>query len=156
MLSLVVLSASSLSYAAEKPQMARAMIQSSANMQICQYSFDSKVYQAQQQWLEEYDRIQHMEFFYLQVPQIIVWYQPEESKPQQLKLPIKVLVHSNYQVWGIKLLKSSGSTALDQRIQRSFKDLRVETKKGFWWGPMLTFQDEIELNLMHCQSLNQS
>lgn len=65
-------------------------------------------------------------------------------------------MHSNYQVWGIKLLKSSGSTALDQRIQRSFKDLRVETKKGFWWGPMLTFQDEIELNLMHCQSLNQS
>ncbi|WP_171501056.1 hypothetical protein [Acinetobacter wanghuae] len=72
---------SSLSYAAEKPQMAKAMPQTRFNMQICQYSFDSKVYQAQQQWAEKYDRIQHMEFFYLQVPQIIAWYQPEERKP---------------------------------------------------------------------------
>ena len=105
-LAVLMWSMSSFSTVQAQPRIASAKMQYESKVDICNYSFDSKIYKSQQQWTDEYDRIKQMDFFYLQVPQITVWYQKDEQKPEQMKLPIEVLVNSNYTVWGIKLLKS--------------------------------------------------
>lgn len=143
----------SLSHATESKQIARAA-KSVPNIKICQYSFNSDVYTSQQQWTDEYDKIKNMEFFYLQTPQITLLQKIDENTVEDVQIPVEVHVNVNYTVWGVKLLKSSGDLALDQKIQRSYKDIRVETKKGFWWGPTLKFKDQIHLKLLRCQTLS--
>ena len=95
-----------------------------------------------------------MDFFYLQTPQITLLQKIDENSVEDVQIPIDVYVNANYTVWGVKLLKSSGNLALDQKIQRSYKDIRVETKKGFWWGPTLKFKDQLHLQLLGCQTLS--
>lgn len=143
----------SLSHATESKQIA-SMGKSLPNIKICQYSFNSEVYTAQQQWIDEYDKIKNMDFFYLQTPQITLLQKINENSVEDVQIPIEVYVNVNYTVWGVKLLKSTGNLTLDQKIQRSYKDIRVETKKGFWWGPTLKFKDKIHLQLLRCQTLS--
>ena len=142
-----------LSHATESKPIASAS-KSLPKIKICQYSFNSEVYTAQQQWTDEYDKIKNMDFFYLQTPQITLLQKIDENSLEDVQIPIDVYVNANYTVWGVKLLKSSGNLALDQKIQRSYKDIRVETKKGFWWGPTLKFKDQIHLQLLACQTLS--
>ena len=111
----------------------------------CEYSFDSKVWRAQQQGKKTAFKYQSQPVLELNSEQL-------NGHNRQVKFSFKA--DKKGQVKKVKIKQGSGIYALDQNIVQSIMDSKVSVKRTastLWMYKKSSFKDEIQFKLNACQ-----
>ncbi len=108
----------------------------------CALSFNSKIWQAQQQQKKT-------AFTYIKSPEFNVKANDLNGYDRKIKLTLKVNKHGN--VKQVKINKGSGVYNLDQAVKQSLLTAQVDVPRKFWIYKKSHLKDEINFNLDMCK-----
>lgn len=114
----------------------------SDEMDNCQFNFDSKIWQAQQ----DHNKTP---FTYQQQPQIQINSSNLQGHHRHVKFSFNVDKKGN--VKSSKITKGSGIYSLDQQILNAVNHAKVDVPRKYWIYKKSKLKDEIQFNLNHCQ-----
>ncbi|MGA9698190.1 TonB family protein [Acinetobacter sp. ANC 3781] len=110
--------------------------------EVCQYNFNSKNWQAQQQ-----DK--KVPFSYRAQPDLDIDSEQLNGHNRAVKFTFKVNKHGD--VKKVKVKNGSGIYALDQQIVRAVSDAKVDVPRKYWVYKKSTLKDEIKFDLNQCR-----
>jgi TonB family protein len=113
---------------------------------LCDYEFDSKVWQAQQDGKKTTFKYQSKPEFQLNSEQL-------NGHNRQVKFSFKADKHGNIKT--VKIKQGSGIYALDQSISQALTDSQISVKRTartLWLYKKSSFKDEIQFKLNACKA----
>ena len=110
--------------------------------EVCQYSFNSENWQAQQ-----YNK--KAPFSYRAQPDLDLDSEQLNGHNRAVKFSFKV--NKQGDVKKVKVKKGSGIYALDQQIVRAVSNAKVDVPRKYWIYKKSTLKDEIKFDLAQCQ-----
>lgn len=114
----------------------------SDDLERCQYNFNSKIWQAQQDQNK-------MAFTYKQQPQLQINTADLNGHSRIVKFSFQVDKNGN--VKSSKITKGSGIYTLDQHILTSVNSAKVEVPRKYWIYKKSKLKDEIQFNFNQCR-----
>lgn len=113
---------------------------------LCQYPFASKQWQLQQ-------KEKQTDFKYLSQP--ILTIDPDDLSTRARNVKFKIHTDKQHRIDKVKILKSSGISALDQALIHELKGTKIATKrlaKTLWLYKPSSFKDEMQFKVDFCTS----
>ena len=110
--------------------------------EVCQYSFNSENWQAQQ-------HNKKAPFSYRAQPDLNLDSEQLNGHNRAVKFTFKV--NKQGDVKKVKVKKGSGIYALDQQIVRAVSNTKVDVPRKYWIYKKSTLKDEIKFDLAQCQ-----
>lgn len=113
---------------------------------LCDYEFDSKVWQAQQDGKKT-------TFKYQSKPELKLNSEQLNGHNRQVKFSFKADKHGNIKT--VKIKQGSGIYALDQNISQALTDSQISVKRTartLWLYKKSSFKDEIQFKLNACKA----
>ena len=110
--------------------------------EVCQYSFNSENWQAQQ-------HNKKAPFSYRAQPDLDLDSEQLNGHNRAVKFSFKV--NKQGDVKKVKVKKGSGIYALDQQIVRAVSNTKVDVPRKYWIYKKSTLKDEIKFDLAQCQ-----
>lgn len=111
----------------------------------CQYNFNSRVWQAQ-------NNLEKTPFKYQQQPSLDI--QSAELNDHSRKIQFNFKVNAQGEVKKARITQGSGVYALDQKVLEAVKTAKITNKrsaKTLWLWKTKKFKDDIQFNLEQCQ-----
>lgn len=114
-----------------------------ATSKNCQYQFDSKNWQAQQQG-------ESTAFRYHQQPELMIEREALKGKDRFIRVAFKV--NKQGQVVKTKIKKGSGIYSLDAQVMQAIANSQVDVPRKFWVFRKSNLKDEIWFKFDHCST----
>ncbi len=109
--------------------------------EVCQYQFDSKVWQAQQ-------NAKKVAFRYVSQPVLAL--SENELNAHHRRVAFKLKVNNKGQVKKVKITQGSGVYAVDQKVKAAAQSAQVKVARKYWLYKPNTLKDEITFKLNAC------
>ena len=109
--------------------------------EICQYDFNSKIWQAQQNQ-------QKVDFRYVNQPVLVL--SEDELNAHNCRVAFKLKVNNKGQVKKVNISKGSGVYAVDQKVKAALQASNVKVARKYWLYKPNTLKDEITFKLNAC------
>ncbi len=111
------------------------------DQEICQYQFNSQVWQAQQQG-------QKAAFTYQQQPVLALT--EDDLNQHTRRVAFELKVNKKGDVKQVKINKGSGIYNIDQQVKNAAQSVRLNVARKYWLYKPNTLKDEIVFKLNHC------
>jgi TonB family protein len=109
--------------------------------ELCQYNFNSKAWQAQQQ-----DK--KVTFRYVNQPNLSL--HETQLNDHDRRVKFKFDVNKKGMVKKVKITQGSGSYALDQQVKQAVQNAQVDVSRKYWLYKPNTLSDSIQFKLDEC------